>query len=183
MYVTVDDLRDFYSVRFADSNTGLVEKALASAEAICLRYIGLADGLSSEQAEFFDGTSSILSLGCAPILSMSAVYMDGSRAYDEALDSSYYRADLKTGTIFLYVTPVEARDAIKVVYTAGYESLPEDVAMSIAMTTQKILSDLQGSAVGVLSRTLEGGSETLDNNLPTLAVRQVLDAYRIKRAR
>ena len=182
-YMTVDDLRDSYGFRIADSNLGLVEQALESAEAICLRYMGLTDGLSAEQVDFFDGTSPILSLDCAPVLSVSAVYMDGSRIYAEALDSSAYRVDPKAGTIFLYVSPVESRDAIKVVYTAGYTALPVDVALCIAMTCQKILSDLQGSAVGVLSRTLEGGSETLDNNLPTLAVKQVLDAYRLRRAR
>lgn len=182
-YLTVDDLRENYGFRFTNANQDLVNKALESAEDLCLRYIGLEDGLSAEQTDYFDGTSTILVLDNAPVLSVSAVYSDRERSYSEALDTSDYRVDLRSGVLYLYITPASARDAVRVDYTAGYTEIPAPVALAIAMTAQKILSDLQGSSVGVLSRTLEGGSETLDNNLPTLAVKQVLDGFRLRRAR
>lgn len=182
-YLTVEDLRSSYGFRVADSNLAILERALASAETICLRYIGLGEGLWFDCTDYFDGGRRILSLENAPVLSVDSVSIDASREFGETLGSSDYRVDLKTGTIHLYVSSPEAHDCIRVEYEAGYSRLPEDVAMGIAMTCQKIMSDLQGSAVGVLSRTLEGGSETLDSNLPTLAVRQMLDSYRIRRAR
>ena len=181
--LTVDDLETYYGFRVAERNGELVGRALETSEDICLRYIGLKNGLAASVTEYFDGDSPILSLGYAPVLSISSVSIDASRAFAETLDESLYRLDGDCGTVHLYVKTFTSPDSIRVVYSAGYSALPKPVGLAIAMTAQKILQDMQNNMVGVLSRTMEGGSETLDNNLPTLAVKQVLDQFRIKRAK
>lgn len=180
--ITPADLRDKYAFGFTQSQTddAFYANFIDGATSACYHFLDVDDLASTARVEFFDGGSKKLVLSHTPVISVIGVYADPERGYTTALASSKYRIDFTSGVLVLYDDALDAdlQDAIKVSYTSGYATIPEDIKYAVALTVQLWARTLQSSQAGVISRTVDGGTESLDQSIPPLAVQKYLASYR-----
>lgn len=180
--ITPAELRDKYAFGFTQSqeDDAFYANLIEGATSACYRFMGVDDLAPTGRIEFFNGGSKRLVLSNTPVISVTGVYVDPERGYATALTASQYRIDLESGVLILYddVLDSELLDAIKVTYTSGFAAVPEDIRYAVALTVQLWARTLQSSQAGVLSRTVDGGTESLDQSIPPLAVQKYLMTYR-----
>ena len=116
-----------------------------------------------------------------PVAELTGVYIDSARLY--TTPTTDYRIDLDTGVLVLYERVPEGRDVVKVVYEAGFESVPESILYAVAMTVQHLATMQQADLAGVMSRTTDSGTVSIDQSIPPLAVQKLLGEYRRNWAR
>lgn len=164
MILTADDLRNTYSFTFSDASVAMYESLLATAEAECLSYADIEEGSVSE---YFDRGGKRLTLTHTPIKSITAVTVNG--------EAVTYRYEERRKQIVLD----ESTDyEVKVDYECGWETAPDIIKAAIALTVQHLAKLQNSKQMGILSRSTEGGSEQIEQNIPPLAVKGLLDKYR-----
>lgn len=167
MILTVEDLKSKYGISV--SNLDQLEILLETAEEECLSYAGLT---SKTVEEFFSGGSRIVALSYRPIREISAVTINGAEAE--------YRYDERAASItFPFSTPAGI-DNIKVVYSTGFEEgkAPAVLKTAIALTVQHLLKINNAKLIGVTNRAVEGGTEQIEQSIPPLAVKNLLQGYK-----
>lgn len=170
MLVTVEDLKTTYGFSFSDKAKAEYEALLSSAEEECLSYAGLEIG---DIDEYIDGNGGkIYCLTHKPVLEIASVTIDG--------ESADYRYEKRANKIVLSKKASDGAEIIvsmKLGWSEGNE--PSALKTAIALTTQH-LSKLQSSKqMGVLSRTTEGGTEQIEQSIPPLAVKGLLDKFKL----
>lgn len=180
--LTIEELKTKYGFSFSSNKDEQMRSALAAAESVCLKYLGFENEITTSFVQYFDGGYSRFVLKFAPVVRVLNIYIDTERRFLEPISDDFYRLDEKTGVVTLYCRPAPSgRDVMKVEYEAGYSTVPEDIKMCIALTCQQISRLVQSSLVGITSRTTDGGTESIDQNFPTLAVQKTLERYRLGR--
>ncbi len=175
--LTPQDLVDTYSFSIAPPEMERYVPLIEAATAACSLYLQRDLGVSPF-IEFFDGDSQVRVLSHTPVVSVTGVCVDPGRMYQVPLDPRDYRIEHETGILVFYDRVPEGRDVIKVEYTAGWDNVPADILYCIAMTVQHMRTTQSADMAGVISRTTDGGSETLDQSIPPLAVQAHLAMYR-----
>lgn len=169
MLVTVDDLKSTYGFSVTDKIRGEYEAMLETAEEECLSYAGLEVG---ELNEYFEGDGGrILCLTHKPIISIDSVTVDGI--------PSSYRFESRASKLVLSSAAREGSEII-VTMQLGWKDgkAPSTIRTAIALTVQH-LSKLQGAKLmGVLSRSTDGGTEQIEQSIPPLAVKGLLDRFK-----
>ncbi len=170
MLVTVEELKTAYGFSFTDKANAEYEAILATAEEECLSYAGLEIG---DIDEYIDGNGGrVYCLTHKPVLSISSVTIDGNPVS--------YRYEKRAGKLVLKEDAGEGAEIIvsmKLGWDEGKE--PSSLRTAIALTAQH-LSKLQSSKqMGVLSRTTEGGTEQIEQSIPPLAVKGLLDRFKM----
>lgn len=185
MVLTCDDLRNVYGLNLPSSKDVQWAELIKVAETACLGWLGLDKFGTAAATEYFDDvTGSTIQLKLFPVKS-AAVYLNGAGGlWGDPLPSGAYRLDGRTGTIRLYQSSRAGVDAVKVEYTYGWEpdEIPADVKACIAQTVQYLTRLTQTGQIGVTQRAADGGTESIEQNIPPLAVRSVLMRYRPGRA-
>jgi len=170
MLVTVDDLRSKYGFTFSEKADAEYEALLATAEEECLSYAGLEIGNIDEYIEGNGGK--IYCLSHKPIVEITSVSID-----EKPIS---FRYEARASKIVLSSSaPVGSEIVIsmKLGWAEGNE--PASLKTAIALTAQH-LSKLQSSKqMGVLSRTTEGGTEQIEQSIPPLAVKGLLDRFKL----
>lgn len=167
--VTVDELRNYYGFTFRDSEEATFQAMLDAAEELCLSYAGLE--LEGTVLEYFEEGLERLVLTHSPVLSVTSVTADG--------EELGFRYEARAETVVL---EAEAGAEVLVEYEVGFEEIPQDLKTAVAMTTQHLNKLTKGNMIGVSSRATQGGTETIEQSLPTMAVKALLNRYRKKRA-
>lgn len=167
--LTVEDLRSYYGFTFRDSEAESFQAMLDTAEAACLSYAGIELGGTVE--EVFEAGLSRLVLTHTPVLSVTSVTAGG-----EGLG---FRYEERAETVVL---EDEADAEVTVIYETGFEMYPADLKAAVAVTVQHLNKILKGNLAGVTSRTTAGGTETIEQSIPPMAVKSLLSRYRVKRA-
>ncbi|MEA5032310.1 MAG: hypothetical protein VB025_09200 [Sphaerochaeta sp.] len=186
--VSLDRLKAAYGLDIpAGSETESVYTVLISAASrACLRYLG-RDIHLREVTQFIDGNGhDRFVLDEAPVVSITSLSIDRERVFATALDPVAYRVDGPTGIVTLYqgVVLPDVLDCVKVVYQAGYVTIPEDIEAACVDTIQMMKRRLAGSSAGVSSRSMpDGGTETLETTAPTDFAKLLLGQYRRGMAR
>lgn len=173
-----------YGITYSENSSVLFQNMLDVAERACLRYMCRDSFAVVDHTEYFDGMScDTLSLKVYPVTAVS-LYISNDRNFTDAVDSSAYRIDKEKGIIILYPASgfanVSGRDVLKVVYSAGWETLPKDIEAGVAMTCQYATKLLQTSQVGISNRTNDGGVESIEQSLPPLVVQRLLSRYKLE---
>jgi hypothetical protein len=178
--LTTTELRDLYGFKIDPPQEDKYRNLIAVATSACSVYLQRDLGVSTF-TEFFDGSSQAMVLSHQPVAEVTGVYIDSARLY--ATPTTDYRIDLDTGVLVLYERVPEGRDVVKVVYDAGFESVPESILYAVAMTVQHLATMQQADLAGVMSRTTDSGTVSIDQSLPPLAVQKLLGEYRRNLAR
>ena len=183
--LTCEDLRTIYGLNLPGSKDAQWAELIRVAEAACLGWLGYDQFGTAGATEYFDDVAgSTIQLKLLPVKS-ATVWLNGRNgSWQEPLSQDAYRLESKTGTIRLYMSNRAGVDAIKVEYTYGWEpgEVPADVKACIAQTVQYLTRLTQTGQIGVTQRNTDGGTESIEQNIPPLAVRSVLLRYRPGRA-
>lgn len=142
-------------------------------------------GRKLEQDSFewiLDGTgSNKIKLPVAPIVELSALYIDASRVFDDAEDSDDYRVDLESGVVTLFsATTPKLPACIKVVATAGYteDTLPSSLKMAFLEAISWNMNRMNDRAFGVSNHSAPDGVSVGYEMVLPLGVQRVFEAYR-----
>lgn len=164
MILTLDELRTKYSFYFSSDSEPMFQSYLDTAEEAVLSY---ADIESGEVCEYFEN-SRRLPLTHGPVREVCSVEADG-----HDLDFRYEpRAHL--------VVLLEESSASEIVvhYEVGYFKWPAVIKQAVALTVQHLAKLQNAKQMGILSRSTEGGTETIEQTIPPIAVKALLDRYR-----
>lgn len=116
-----------------------------------------------------------------PITSISGIYNDTDWEWtaDTLIDSDYYRKSQDANSIIFTsdVTLGDYRENIRVVYTAGYSDVPEDIKMICIEEVARAFKNRQ--EIGVTSKTLGDGSISYSAQGLLTKTTMVLDSYRV----
>jgi len=185
--VTLARLRSAYGIDIPEGSS--VESTygvlISAASRACLNYLGRDIHLRT-LTQYIDGNGhDRFVLDETPVVSITSLSVDTERSFATALESTKYRVDSETGIVTLYgVTLPDVLDCVKVVYEAGYDTIPEDIEAACVDTIQMMKRRLTGATAGVTSRTMaDGGTETLETVAPTDFAKLLLGQYRRGMAR
>jgi hypothetical protein len=179
--IIVEDLIEKYGFTITPTQRDKYTQLIATATAACERHLQRDIGAASF-TEYFDGGSQERVLSHSPVTEMVGIYVDSTRAYATALEATDYRLDNESGILIIYGAVPLGRDVVKVSYKAGM-TVTDDILWCIAMTVQHLSTMQQADLAGVTSRTTDGGTVSLDQSIPPLAVQRHLATYRRNLAR
>jgi hypothetical protein len=166
-----------------------IDLIVASVDAAIKKYLGRQIETAAITGEYYDGNGidDFIVLSDYPVTAVASVAIDGT-----TLSSGSYAFDSATGRLFYkpggssYGAWPAGRRNILVTFTAGYASVPGDLAL--AATKQCVyeakLSNVQGGRLGDRSTIMQDGGTAqyvIAGWYP--GVQEVLDAYRSPRCR
>ncbi len=189
VWVTLDDLKEHLDIPATDTTKdSLLTNKLNSAWKNIVNYLG-QDLTETTYTEDYngDGTNSVL-LNQFPVISITSVYIDGNRTWQNSpftpdpsslLDPTTYFCDLKTGLLSIFNSFNGFRKGlgnIHVIYVAGYATVPYD-AQDGLLQYAALMAQRAGTE-GTVAQTLGGKSEQYDRMPMPLYIRQALISYR-----
>lgn len=134
MVITASYLRSIFGMDVTSADTVLGD-LIGAAQAAAQMYCGTVFE-SSTITEYYDGDGTgTLLVKNIPIISVTSLHDDVDRVFgsDDLIDSSDYVLDENTGEIELLSNYFTIGDKnIKVVYIAGYATVPTDIKIAIA---------------------------------------------------
>ena len=162
---TTQNVKDYIN----DTGTGrdtiiaaLIPAAQSFIEEYCRRVFEKA-----QVTEYHHGGADRLFLKRFPIADTPApvVYEDQDRVYsvDDIVDSEDYFIDNDNGIIFFDWSLQSGRGAIKIIYTGGYDTIPQAVRQAcVELVAKKVKTGGSGD-IGVISRGMPGGTTVTFN--------------------
>jgi uncharacterized phiE125 gp8 family phage protein len=159
--------------------TRLITVADTFVENYCRRYFEAQDLTEYHRGK---GGETVLKLNEYPVNSVTSIHDDPDRSYGSTalIDASYYVVDTKSGIVRLDGVKFQAGfDNIKVVYNAGYSTIPFDLEQAVLDLIALKYNSRDKDRLGVKSRSIDGQSSIVfitDELLPEIKV--VLDMYR-----
>lgn len=179
--LTCERLRSEFGLNLPVAKDAQWARLIDVAETACFGCLGFDPSGSAEKTEYFDAVGGdTIALRLYPVLE-AEVWLNGSGgSWSESLGQSQFRLDKQTGVIRLYADNKAGVDSIKVRYRYGWEkdTVPADVLQCIALTVQYLVRLTQSGQIGITQRTADGGTESLEQSIPPLAVKAVLNTYR-----
>lgn|SRR5574339_74072 len=180
VWVTLADLKEHLDISDTDKDSFLTN-ILNAAWEMAKNYIGydLNDTVYTEDYDG-DGTNELL-LKKWPIISITSIKDDTDRTFgsDTVIDSTDYLFDADTGLVTLFQGQgvfTSGRGNIRVVYTAGYTSIPYDAQRGLIMLASWLAA--RAGTEAMIAQTLGGKSEQYENyNIP-LYIRQCFAPYK-----
>jgi hypothetical protein len=177
--LSVDELKSKYNFQISDAYRGMYENYIQMATEACFRVIGLSPDGTVECIDYFDSGITNFALYSGPVTEVTSLEIwNGSEWIKADLTSAIVQ--LPAGIVTVRGSlPALGNKAIKITYKAGYKEYPADLKMCIAMTVQHLAKQINSNMVGVTSRNVEGGTESIDANIPPLSVQNHLQRLRI----
>ena len=170
MLVTLDDLRTKYGFSFPESQDDAYQAILDTAEERVLAYAEIEQG---EIEEHFPGGDAGYVLTHTPVREIKSVKVNGAEVS--------YRYEKRAN----YVVLTSSSDSeVVIAYTCGWAegAVPQTILTAIAFTAQYLMKLSSGKLLGINSRSTEGGTETIEQSVPPLAVQKMLESFRRNRA-
>ncbi len=137
---------------------------------------------SAERTEYQAGHGGeIILLDCWPVSEIDSLYVDANREFgsDTEIDSEDYDLDSGSGVVYLLGKKApRGRKIIKVTYTGGYESIPEDLqaaTVEIVVANFRRMAKNQGGIKSISAPDSVG--TTYELSIPVNA-RQVIELYK-----
>lgn len=174
--LSVEDLRQKYGFHFTDAQNAYFTNMISVAEKACANYLGMEALMQTitweEIFETAKGQRYVI-LSASPLNAVSKVIDNGE-------EISSYEAFPQTNVVLL--SNGASGSEVRVQYTTGWTSAPEDVVYCVAMTVQAMSRMANAGHMGKTSQSTEGGTEQIEQSVVPLAIRQHLDRYRLGRA-
>ena len=170
MLVTLDDLRTKYGFSFPSTQDDAYQAILDTAEERVLAYAEIEQG---EIEEHFPAGDAGYVLTHTPVLEVSSVKVDGAEVS--------FRYEKRANYIALSSS---SGSEVVVSYTCGWKegNVPQTILTAIAFTAQHLMKLSSSKLLGINSRNTDGGTETIEQSTPPLAVQKMLDGFRRNKA-
>ena len=197
--ITLQQYKDFAGLQGVQHDAR-INVIIDSVSKLVKNYCGtnFIDNYSSAKTEYFDildSRTTRIMLDEGPIVSVTSVQERESQAdsyvtlITENSDSSgkyEYIIDTMTDSIIRTNDQVDkyfpqGRKAVKVVYTAGYSSTPEDLKLAVFDLVKYYLKDERKERLSIAGATIENPSTTSikgDSGFPD-HIKRVLDMYKV----
>lgn len=167
--VSLADLKTFIKATTSGSD-GIIQSIKDGVEAAVKSYVG-RDLIVTSYTEYHDGDGgSRLVLAQRPITAVTSVYADPARLFEAHTlipASDIITGDARAwaaGIIELYQYRfLHSRKGTKVVYSAGYSTIPADLALAVKLICAKVWKIQDKSMAGQLSQTV--GDQTITFSL------------------
>lgn len=165
-----------YTNNYEDDPQNLKQTYLDAAEKIVINYLGY-DPRMKDYDEFFSGIGDYkLYLNARDITNVGFVSVNGQPIDISALDYKgeyiYHRCRQRVFSLGL--------DNIHVIYTAGFNEIPELIVLSIMRIAALMIAEANGN-IGVTSKSFGDSSRTFINYQNYDKYLKPLDAYRVVR--
>jgi len=128
----------------------------------------------------FDGTGDDhLVLPQYPVTAVSAVSVDITRAFaaTAVLDSDDYEYDEDTGILYIWIGTPKFKRCVRVTYTAGYVTAPDDLQDAIVQAVAYSWKKSVSKSFGVQSITGDGVTTQFEIDLPIPSMR-IIESYK-----
>jgi len=180
--ITLEELRTVYgfNITIGGKTEAMYEALIRSASTACMNFVGRDIGLRTI-TEYQDGNGhDRFILDNTPVVVVESISVDPTHLFYTELTPEQFRVDADTGIVTLYGLAVPSvKDCVRILYTAGYDPIPDDIKAAVADTIQMMARRLTGVSGGVTSRTMaDGGTEQLETVAPTDYAKFLLRAYR-----
>lgn len=152
----------------------LINQASAMAERYCGRVLASQSVTSVVDAP--GGTALILPE--YPVSAVTSVFIDTAREFGAATEVTDYYLEAPTGILFRDTGFGSGRRVVKVIYTAGYATVPADLSQAIVELVQWLWGRQRSQSVGIrVSRGIDGVETEHELTMP-LATQRALERYR-----
>ena len=166
--LTIDELRTTYNISVSDDKQ--LQAFLDTAEEACLALISV--DIDGNVTEYFDGGITSAVLTHYPVKQVNSVEVAGFPAV--------YRYEQRAHKVVLQHPAPSGRDCVKITYACGFlQETPAKLKSAVALTVQQLIKLQNAKLAGVLSRTTDGGTEQIEQSVPPLAAKGLLDEYRL----
>lgn len=182
---TVEDIRKYLNRSLEDNDEMVLGMYLDGVQQLfeteCKRAFD-----SAEYTHYLDapGTDKLFPTQY-PITAIDSIYQDSSRGWDATslIDSADYFIDSSEDCIILKSgTFIESKKAIKMTYTAGYTTIPNDLKMVCIIETARMFRrDYENQDLGVKSRNEEGLTTSFITDTFLPGTKRVLKRYTARR--
>ena len=164
--LTIEDLKA-YGVTLSNKDT--LQAMLSTAEEVCLAYIGYEERTVED---YYDGGVESVVLRHRPVSSVVSVEVAGTPIA--------YSFDTWAKCIYFDEIPPTGRRNVKVKYLVGWtrETAPSSIKTAIALTVMHLNKLNTSKLVGVTSRTTDGGTEAIEQSIPTMAAKGLLEGLK-----
>jgi hypothetical protein len=157
----------------------LLERLITSKTKAITTYIGYTQILAAEYTEYIDGNGTqYLFPSNIPINTVTSVHDSPDWVYDSdsLIDSSYYKIVDKRYIVLNGYAFAISNQNVKIVYNAGYTTIPEDLAQVCIEEVVRTYNDKAN--IGVSSRTdRHGGVTKVEKGFMTQSI-EIMDKYR-----
>lgn len=169
MILTLDDLRTRYGFSFPATQDEYYTALLATAEEEVLAWAEIEQG---DVEEIFTEEATGYVLTHTPVLEVRSVKVDG--------EECGFRFERRAN----YLIPNIWGSEVSVSYTCGWKEgeIPESIRTAIAFTAQHLFRLSGAKLLGITQRNTEGGTETIEQSTPPLAVQRMLERFRRNKA-
>ncbi len=133
------------------------------------------------QTEYFDGGEKNFFLKYYPISSITSIYDDPDRTYDDtgdAIDSTSYVLYENSGRICLDTTSATQTHSVRVIYTGGYTTatLPYDIEFAAWEVVSLLFKSRE--SLGISSKSFADGSANYYENRLSFFAKDTFSKYR-----
>ena len=168
MVLTLNDLRADYGFSFPAQQETAMQVLLDTAEEACLSFASIELG---DVEEHFPKGGSIFVLTHSPVLEVESVTCNGS--------PFVFRYEKRSETVVLSSS---VSGEVIVNYKCGWKEIPVVLKTAIAFTVQHLQKLNSAKLLGITSRSTDGGTETIEQSVPPLAVQKLLEQFRRNKA-
>jgi len=136
-------------------------------------------GVSINQAMPYNGYYKAISLNGYPISGTPIVYMDANQVWGAGTQVTNFLINNDMGIIYFDPTVIipTQPNAIKIVYTAGYDPVPEDLKMACLEAVQWYVKRLNSNSAGNKDSNKDGVSVSYELGLP-IHVLKIINNYK-----
>lgn len=123
--------------------------------------------------------SNIVLLPQYPVTDVSEVRIDTARVFADSsvVSSDYYEYDGDTGELFVWTWIPRYRRCMRVSYTAGYTTIPDDLQHAVVQAVAYSWKQYASKKIGVRSIVGDGITTQYEIDIPIPAMR-VIESYR-----
>lgn len=175
---SLDNVKNFLEITVSGTDD-LISELINRYSILFETYMG-KNILSREYTEYYDGGGhSELFTAQYPITVVSGIWDDSDWSWPDStlVDATDYMITRNEDSIvFKYTTLNDNSMNIKIIYTAGYSSIPEDIKMACIEEVAKSYKGRQ--EINVLSKTLGDGSVSFHETDLLSKTKLTLNRYR-----
>ena len=187
--VTIDDFKQYKKINSTDNDDRLdliIKSVSAYVKSYCNRFFN--DYAIQEKTEYLNGRDKeFVYLQEFPILTLTSVHtsIDGGTSYTELAIGTDVYIDEETGQLIKadelpFVTAGTGHKSVKVVYTGGFNEIPEDLKLACLDLVDYYRDSgfIPKKQVGPNTTENQLSRQTSTVSLPS-HIRRVLDLYRV----
>jgi len=177
---SLDELKSYLAIAGTGHDAALASLIAAASEAIenyCRRSFAAADHVEYHNG----GGHARLILRRRPVVAVSGLWDDLAREFGDSseIDEDEYVLDAERGLVTLKVGVFSDGEMnVKVAYTAGYETIPDDIAQACAMLAAAWFHRGRTGGDGLAARSAGGATFQYPSGSFPEPVLRVLARYR-----